>query len=280
MNPDVAPDARFTRAVYTRAQTARHVGLDPDDLHRASRWLVTRVRVGNQIGTSRNPRPPIVTSIRRPSPPEPRIPFVGLAEAVVYAAVRQGTSLPQSLADGALRTIRAGLGGAHPLAGRAFVTHALTVLRNYSRHEDAAPGIVQAVTAPARLPPSAPPAPYVSPNLPALPADGSEFALLVARVAAHMDYGEDGYARRIRLPGYATANVIVDSGVAGGRPFFAHGGPAADVETILRRHQAGRPIGELADRHGIPSAEIAELADLTWPDPEPPATPPTDDHLW
>ncbi|WP_261576563.1 hypothetical protein, partial [Frankia gtarii] len=146
MSSDVVLDARFTHAVYTRAQTARHVGLDPDDLHRAAMWTVRRSRIGKQIGTARNNPPPIVTSLRRPSPPEPRIPFIGLAEAVVYAAVRQGTSLPQILAHGALSIVRKSLGGAHPLATRAFVTDALAVLRAYAQHEDAAPEIVQAVT--------------------------------------------------------------------------------------------------------------------------------------
>ncbi|WP_256789730.1 hypothetical protein [Frankia sp. AvcI1] len=307
MSSDVVLDARFTHAVYTRAQAARHVGLDPDDLRRTAMWTVARARVGNQIGTARNNPPPIVTSLRRPSPPEPRIPFIGLAEAVVYAAVRQGTALPPILAHGALTTVRKSLGGAHPLATRAFVTDALAVLRTYAQHEDAAPEIVRAVTAPAPSTPptpSSPPTPSIPPtpstpptapnpptapaspsarDLPAspaaLPADGSEFALLVARVAAHVDYGEDGYIRRIRLPGHATADVIVDSGISGGRPFFARGGPAADVETIVRQYQGGVPIGELADRHGVPSAEIAELADLTWPDPETPSiAPPPDDH--
>ncbi len=295
MSSDVVLDARFTHAVYTRAQTARHVGLDPDDLHRAAMWTVGRARIGKQIGTMSNNPPPIVTSLRRPSPPEPRIPFIGLAEAVVYAAVRQGTSLPQIHAHGALSIVRKSLGGAHPLATRAFVTDALAVLRTYAQHEDAAPEIVQAVTAPAPSTPSIPPIPSI-PSIPptappspsardlpvppaALPADESEFALLVARVAAHVDYGEDGYTRRIRLPGYSTADVIVDSGISGGRPFFARGGPGADVETIVRQYQGGVPIGELAGRHGIPSAEIAELADLTWPDPEPPSTaPPPGDH--
>ncbi|WP_261563030.1 hypothetical protein, partial [Frankia tisae] len=146
MSPNIVLDARFTHAVYTRAQTARHVGLDPDDLHRAAMWTVGQVRIGKRIGTMRNNPPPIVTSIRRPAPPEPRIPFIGLAEAVVYAAVRQGTSLPQILARSALSIVRKSLGGTHPLASRAFVTDALAVLRNYARHEDAAPEIVQAVT--------------------------------------------------------------------------------------------------------------------------------------
>ena len=55
-----------------------------------------------------------------------------------------------------------------------------------------------------------------------------------------IEFGPDGYARLIRLPGYRVAEVVVDPERGFGQPVFARGG--ARLEDALALFRAGEPL--------------------------------------
>lgn len=50
------------------------------------------------------------------------------------------------------------------------------------------------------------------------------FTGLVADCLQRIDYGPDGYAHLLHLPGYQDRQVVVDPSRAFGQPMFVHGG--------------------------------------------------------
>ena len=182
----------------------------------------------------------IVTSF--PSAPrEPSIPFIGLAEGMVLAAIRQA-GVPMQRIRPALLQLSKDIGIEHALASRSLYTDGAELLYDYSKREphgglDDLQDLVE------------------------IRRQQRVFVPVVASYLKRIDYGKDGYARLIRLPGFNCAGVVADPTRAFGQPIFSRG--AATVRDVLERFWAGDGIEEVAAEFGVPASEIEDVLRAT-----------------
>jgi hypothetical protein len=109
-------DLRFDTPLYTVAEAARALGVSPSPF---ATWAkgYTRLPSGKPAVTAS----PVVTAIKPLRAGTPTIPFIGLAEGIVLAAVRgAGVSLQRILP--ALMVLANNLGVDHALASRRLFT--------------------------------------------------------------------------------------------------------------------------------------------------------------
>jgi len=78
---------------------------------------------------------------------------------------------------------------------------------------------------------------------------------VVAAYLRRLDFAEEGYARLIRLPGYETAEDLVDPFRGFGQPIFARGGAREDAISLFR---AGEPLDVVADEYGVPPDHLED----------------------
>lgn len=86
--------------------------------------------------------------------------------------------------------------------------------------------------------------------------DQRVFNDVVAAYLRRLDFGDDGYARMIQLPGYEVADVVVDPTRGFGQPIFARGG--ARVEDAISLFRAGEPLDVVADEYGVPPEHLED----------------------
>jgi len=183
---------------------------------------------------------PIVTSVES-APRYPSIPFVGLAEGMVLAAIRKA-GVPMQRIRPALVELSKEIGIEHALASRSLYTDGAELLYDYARKnpkidDDSIQDLVL-VRRQQRV-----------------------FVPVVAGYLKRIEYGRDGYANLIHLPGYDRANVIADPRRAFGQPIFSQG--ATKVRDVLERFWAGDGIEAVAEEFGIPATEIEDVLRAT-----------------
>jgi uncharacterized protein (DUF433 family) len=61
----------------------------------------------------------------------------------------------------------------------------------------------------------------------------------------------------LRLPGYETAQVLVDPALGFGQPISEHGG--ARTEDALAMFQAGEPLDVIAAEYQVPREELEDV---------------------
>ncbi len=83
------------------------------------------------------------------------------------------------------------------------------------------------------------------------------FEQVVRGYLKRITYGADGWAQKVRLPAYATADVIVDPRSAFGQPVVVHGG--ARVEDLVDRFQAGDGFADIAADFAVPPDEVEDV---------------------
>ena len=166
---------------------------------------------------------------------QPSIPFVGLAEALVLAALRRSGVSMQRIRP-ALRRLEEGLGMAHALASQKLRTDGARLLFEYSERYAADEG--------GRL----------ARNLVAVRHGQWEFIEAVEVYLRCIEYGADGFASLIRVPAYNHAEVVADPTRACGAPIFERGG--VRVDDVVERFRAGEPLVELSAEFGVPADQI------------------------
>jgi uncharacterized protein (DUF433 family) len=178
---------------------------------------------------------PVVTALPAPTG-EPAVPFVGLAEGMVLAAVRKA-GVPLQRIRPALKVLGDQIGLAHALASSALYTDGAELLFDFAQHRggDAADAVRELVV---------------------LRSGQRVFHEIVADYLSRIEYGPDGYARLIRLPAYRQAEVLVDPMRSFGQPIFAHGG--ARLDDVLERFWAGDDIRTLEAEFGVPAVEVED----------------------
>lgn len=224
-------DLRFDTALYTTAETARAVGVNPST-------LTTWVR-----GYERHPRgrpavkgAPTVTALPA-AKGLPSIPFVGLSEALVLAAIRQA-GVPLQRIRPALEVLTKGLGVQHALASKRLYTDGAELLFDYAEKS------------------ADPDAPAVR-ELVVVRNQQHVFAEVVHQYLQLITYGADGYPELIRLPGYRTAEVIVDPARCFGQPIFSRGG--ARVGDVVDRFVAGDRLSDVGAEFGVPVEQLEDV---------------------
>lgn len=224
---------RFTVPLYTVADAARIVGVPASTL---ASWAQGYVRTfpnrPNVAGT------PIITHL----PPEgqhwPTIPFVGLAEALVLAAVRK-SGVPMQRVRPALRQLQTDIGLEHALASRELYTDGAELLFDYGEHH---PGSDEA---------------RLVRNLVVVRNGQRVFVEVVEAYLSRIEYAADGYAALIRVPAYQHAQVVADPTRAFGVPIFERGG--VRVDDVLERFWAGDPLDELSAEFGVPADQLEDV---------------------
>lgn len=219
---------RFTTPLYTLAEAARALDVPSATFQTWSRGYVRRRTNAPDVRGD-----PIVTDLRA-APRYPTIPFVGLAEGFVLAAVRK-QGVPMQRIRPALRVLQNELGDDHALASEKLYTDGAEVLFDYAKTtgDDSARDLV-VVRHGQRV-----------------------FADVVAEYLKRITFSDDGFAQRLQLPQYEVARVIVDPRFGFGQPSFFVG--RVRLADVLARFWAGESLTDLSDDFGVPEADIEDV---------------------
>jgi uncharacterized protein (DUF433 family) len=227
--PVSLPDDRFTVPLYSVTEAALHIDV-PVSTFRS--WTHGAARRGRRRVTSE----PIVTTLPRDAGVS--VPFVGLAEAHALAAIRR-SGVPLQRIRPALWRLRDELGIEHVLASRSLYTDGAEVLYDFAESQGDTPEARSAR------------------DLVVVRNDQRVFNEIIDEYLRRIEFAPDGWAQRIHLPKYRTADVIVDPRRSFGLPIFARGG--VRLETILAAFKAGADIDELTDEFGVPREDLLSV---------------------
>lgn len=225
--PATRENVRFEVPLYTLAEAARALSIPASTF---ANWAKGYTRVAGGRTTVGEP---VVTSLGAVG--GPTVPFVGLAEGMVLAAVRRA-GVPMQRVRPALEVLGREIGVAHALASKQLYTDGAELLFDYASTSDDGDALR---------------------NLVVVRSGQRVFEDVIEAYLQRIDYGPDGYAKLIRLPAYDVASVVADPRRAFGQPIFEHGG--ARLDDVLERFWAGDSIEELADEFGVPPVEVEDV---------------------
>lgn len=166
------------------------------------------------------------------------VPFVGLAEAHALAAIR-GAGVPLQRIRPALDLLQRELGIEHVLASRSLYTDGAELLYDFAEREGDTPEARSAR------------------DLVVVRHGQRVFNDVVDSYLRRVDFAEDGWAQRIHLRKYGTADVVVDPRRSYGIPIFARG--AVRVETVIAAFKAGTDIDGLVAEYGVPRDDLLSV---------------------
>jgi uncharacterized protein (DUF433 family) len=227
-------DPRFDVPRYTVAEAARYLGVPTSTFASWARGYDRRSEGRKPVHGD-----PIVTAIAS-GKGDPQIPFGGLAEAMVLAAMRRtGVSLQHIRA--AVSILGRELGVEHALASQRLYTDGARLLFDYatSAHDDDIEHLTVVVSG------------------------QSVFGGLVREYLERIHYAADGWAQRVVLPMTERAIVEVDPDRSFGQPIFVRG--AVRVEDVLDRWRGGDPISDVAADFDVPVGDIEDVLRATLP---------------
>jgi uncharacterized protein (DUF433 family) len=179
---------------------------------------------------------PIVTVVPGQRVRSASVPFVGLAEGLVLAGIRQA-GVPLQRIRPAVQVLRDELGMPHVLASKRLYTDGAEVLYDFAERSDDADAedVRQLVVVRHGQ--------YV-------------FNEVVDQYLKRIEFADDDYAELIRLPGYQAATVVVDPTRGFGQPIFGDGG--ARVEDALSMFWAGEALADVAVEYGVPEPQLED----------------------
>ena len=227
---------RFQNPLYTIAEAARIIDVPRSTF---TSWAKRPKRRTDRQAAAGGP---IVTYVKPERPRFPSIPFVGLAEAMVLAAVRR-SGVPLQRIRPALEALERELGVQHALANQSLYTDGAEVLYDYSKRHPDADGADAAL------------------RLVVIRNNQHVFIELIEEYLRCLVYAPDGYVELMRLPAYRTAEVVVDPTRSGGNPIFARGG--CRVRDVMERFWAGDPLKYLPEEFGVPEDHIEDALRVT-----------------
>jgi uncharacterized protein (DUF433 family) len=166
----------------------------------------------------------------------PNIPFVGLAEGMVLAAMR-ASGVPLQRIRPAVARLQSEIGLEHALASKRLFTDGAEVLYDYADRGD------DDVAVAAR-------------ELVVVRHGQRVFNDVVEGYLRRVEFGADGYARLIQLPGYDVAELVVDPARGFGQPVFVRGG--ARLEDALSLFWAGEALDDVALEYGMPRDQLED----------------------
>lgn len=216
---------RFEVPLYTVADAARIVDVPASTLASWGKGYVRRFADRPEVVGA-----PVISYVEPDRTREPTITFVGLAEALVLAAVRR-SGVPMQRIRPALLELQREIGLEHALASRKLYTDGAELLYDYADAQLARELVV--VRSGQRV-----------------------FTDVVAEYLQRIEYGADGYASLIHVPAYEHASVVADPTRSFGSPIFERGG--ARVVDVLERFWAGDSLDELSGEFGVPTDELED----------------------
>ncbi len=226
----VDSDTRFDTPLYTVAEAARCLAVPTTTFSNWAKGYVRRSRDRTSVGQP-------LLSLVDTSGPQPSVPFIGLAEGMVLAAIRR-SGVPMQRIRPALLALQDSIGVHHALASKSLYTDGAEVLYDFAQeHSDSS-------------------AAASAKDLVVLRSGQRVFTDVVADYLQRIEYSADGYARLLHLPGYDRRQVVVDPARSFGQPMFIHGG--ARVADVIDRFQAGESLSDLAEDFGVPIDELED----------------------
>ena len=228
---------RFEVPLYTVTEAARIVDVPVSTLSTWAQGYVRRFpNRADVVGDS------IITYMEPEGPRRPSIPFVGLTEATVLAAVRR-SGVPMQRIRPALEAIETRLGLDHALASRKLYTDGAELLFDYAEsHPDTADG-------------------RAALHLVVVRSGQRVFTEVIQEYLRRIEYASDGYADLIHVPAYHHAEVVVDPKRSFGAPIFERGG--SRIDDVLQRFWAGESLDELSIEFGVPLSQLEDVLRVT-----------------
>jgi uncharacterized protein (DUF433 family) len=224
---------RFDVPLYTIADAARIVDVPTSTLASWAKGYVRKTPGRPEVAGGA-----IITQIPAHRLREPSIPFVGLAEALVLAAVRR-SGVPMQRIRPALNQLEAQLGLAHALASRRLYTDGAEILFDFAEsHQSTDEGRLVG-------------------DLVVVRNNQRVFVPIIESYLQRIEYAADGYAALIRVPAYKHADVVADPTRAFGAPIFERGG--VRVDDVLERFWAGETIEDLSGEFGVPADQLEDV---------------------
>lgn len=228
---------RFDLALYTVAEAARVVDVPYSTLASWAKGYVRRPPGRRPVIGA-----PIVTAVAAERPGEPTIPFVGLVEALVLAAVRR-SGVPMQRIRPALDALQSEIGVEHALASRKLYTDGAELLYDYGESRRGTTEGDRAL------------------DLVVVRSGQRVFVEIIQSYLHRITYGDDGYATVISVPAYELAEVVADPRRSFGAPIFERGG--ARVGDVLDRFWSGDSLQEAAAEFGVPVDELEDVVRVT-----------------
>ena len=228
---------RFEVPLYTVTEAARIVDVPTSTL---STWAQGYIRRFPNRPTVVGD--PIITYLTPEGPRRPSIPFVGLTEATVLAAIRR-SGVPMQRIRPALQALEAGLGIDHALASRKLYTDGAELLYDYAESTSDAEN-ARAIH-----------------QLIVVRSGQRVFTEVIQEYLRQIEYARDGYSRLIHVPVYQHAEVVVDPTRSFGAPIFERGG--SRVDDVLQRFWADESLDELSAEYGVPVSQLEDVLRVT-----------------
>lgn len=221
----IATDTRFSAPLYTSAEVAAFVGVSRSTVHRWTRGAPDEAPLLTEAEAA---------GVRGHA----SLTFATLAEAHVLTAFKQAGVSTRKVRE-ALGVLRAEKALEHALAHRELRTDGVEVLREITDPDDPESQQLFVIR------------------------DGQRVLRpAIEQYLTLIDYAEDGYAERLRLPIFTQATVIVDPRVSFGQPVLASSG--VRVETLVDMWFAGQSIEATAHEYGLQPSEVeAAIRPLT-----------------
>lgn len=227
-------DSRFSVPLYTSAEAARYLDVQPNTF---ATWVKGyRREFPDRPPVTGNP---LITGLRPEFRGGPSIPFIGLAEGMFLSALRRA-GMPLQQIRPALDLVRTKLGIEHALASRRLWVAGAQLLWEVSTAEN--------IDIDTR---------HGARDLIVLRDGQYVFRQVIEQYLRQITYDDD-YARRVGLPSYEVASLVADPQINFGKPYFAHTGtPLAVVRDMLR---AGEPLEAVAGDFDLAIDEVTEVA--------------------
>jgi uncharacterized protein (DUF433 family) len=173
---------------------------------------------------------PILTARLDAKRGEAAVPFVGLSEGFVLAAIKR-TGVPLQRIRPAIEQLKKTLGIEYALASKALYSDGAEVLYDFAHRAGDGPEARSAR------------------ELVVVRNGQHEFNDIVDDYLQRIEFASDGYAQVIRLPQYDDAGVVVDPRRGFGQPTFLQGG--ARVEDVLSLFRAGESLATVSAEFGV-----------------------------
>ena len=222
---------KFDAPLYTQAEASRFLGLSESTFRNWARGYRSMIGGREVVGA------PVLSTVSKQGPRSPNIPFVGLAEGYALVAIRQ-SGVPLQRVRPALERLNQEMGLAHALASQKLFTDGAEVLFDYAGKTGGDEG--QAVR-----------------ELVVVRNNQHVFAEVVEGFLQRIEFGSDGFATAIPLPGFRKAELVADVRRSFGQPIFRRGG--VRLEDAISLFKAERDIDVVSEEFGIPRAELEDV---------------------